>query len=124
MFEVKIGDEECKAEVTFYTAALYESEFHSDIVADLFGVQGRDSNPFSVAKGAVVAIDFSKVSWLAVAKATWAAIKTADPSTPSYATWIRKARGVNFWDLREALLEDASDCFFRAEAAEEEAPEK
>lgn len=122
MFDVKIGDETRKAEVTFYTAALYESEFQSDIVADLFGVQGKESNPFSLAKGgAVVSIDFSKVGWQAVQKATWAALKTADPALPSYATWIKKARGVNFWELREALMEDASDCFFRTEAADEEA---
>lgn len=124
MFEVKVGDETLSAEVTFYTALLYEQEFQSDIVADLFGTQGKDSNPFSVSKkGAVVAIDFSKVSWLSVAKATWAALKTVDSTIPSYTAWMKETKGVNFWDLRESLLEDASDCFFRTDAAEEDAQE-
>ena len=124
MFDVTIGDKAYKAEVSFYTAVLYEAEFRSDLVADLFGVQGQDRNPFSFKGNDLAEIDFTKVSWLSVAKATWAALKTADSSIPSYQAWMKKARGVNFWDLREALMEDASDCFFRSSATEEEEPEE
>ena len=123
MFDVTIGDKTYKAEVSFYTAVLYESEFQSDIIADLFGVQGRSKNPFSI-DGDEVEVDFTKVGWLSVAKATWAAIKTENAATPSYTSWMKKARGVNFWDLREALIEDASECFFRPETAEAEEPEE
>ena len=124
MFEVTIGEKTYKAEITFYTAVLYESEFRSDIIADLFGVQGQDRNPFSFNGENLAEIDFTKVGWLSVAKATWAALKTADSSIPSYQAWMKKARGVNFWDLRETLLEDASDCFFRAAVAEEDEQEE
>lgn len=123
MFNVVIGGKEQEAEVTFYTALLYEAEFSSDIIADLFGVQGQDRNPFSFNGSDLAEIDFTKVSWLSIAKATWAALKTKDASIPSYTAWMKKARGVNFWDLRESLIEDASECFFRSEAAEEGEPE-
>ena len=124
MFDVSIDGKTYKAEVTFYTAVLYEAEFRGDIVADLFGVQGQGSNPFSFDGKQLAAIDFTKVGWLSVAKATWAALKTADQSTPSYTAWMRKAKGVNFWDLRDSLLEDASDCFFRTDAPDEDEPEE
>lgn len=123
MFDVTIGEKTYKAEVSFYTAVLYEAEFRGDIIADLFGVQGQGRNPFSL-NGEDLEVDFTKVSWLSIAKATWAALKSADSSTPSYTAWMKKARGVNFWDLREALLEDASDCFFRTPAPDEDEPEE
>ena len=124
MFDVTIGDKTYKAEVSFYTAVLYEAEFRSDIIADLFGVQGQGMNPITFKGDNVATIDFTKVGWLSVAKATWAALKTVDSSTPSYSAWMKKARGVNFWDLRDAIIEDASDCFFRTPATNEEESEE
>ena len=131
MFDVQIGGKTVKAEVTFYTAQLYEMEFQSDMLRDILGVQERGGAvelEFEEVDGesvpVVAKIDFTKVSWSAVMKALWAAIKTADPMTPSYAQWAKETSGLNLWDLNGVIGDEISDCFFRSEAAGEEAPEE
>ena len=120
MFTFDMDGEKVTADVSFYTALIYESEFRSDVIQDLFGAVGEDSGEFKFDQGNLVAIDFTKVSWLSVAKALWSAVKTADPSTPSYKVWMEGANGVNLWEVRDQLLTAFGDCFFRTEPAEPE----
>ena len=68
MFTVEIDGKAAKAEVTFYTAYIYEAEFKSDLIQDLFGVQTADPTVgFNVeddgdgATVKVVSIDFTKI---------------------------------------------------------------
>lgn len=120
MFQVKIDGKEVDAKVTFYTAQLYESEFCKDLISDFYGVQ--DMSPIiSVQEDSVVKVDFTKISWLAATRALWAAIKTADEKTPGYSTWMKSTEGVDTWRVREQLDAAITDCFFRTEAAGEEA---
>lgn len=122
MFKVSIDGKQVKADVTFYTAWLYEAEFGKDMISDFYGVQ--DSNPiFSMDGEDVVRIDFTKVSWLAATRVLWAAVKTASKSTPGYEQWMKGTKGVDTWTLRQQLDEAISDCFFRTQAAGEEAEE-
>ena len=116
MFEFEVNGEKKQAEVSFYTAQLYEAEFQSDLIKDLFGQQ--DTTPqFELDGDAVVMIDFTKVNWTAAAKALWAACKTADDATPSYSAWMKATKGMNFWLVYELLSAEVADCFFRAEAS-------
>lgn len=120
MFKVEIDGKQVKADVTFYTAWIYEAEFGKDLISDFYGVQ--DTSPiFSMEGDDVVKVDFTKVSWLAATRVLWAAIKTATKSTPAYEQWMKGTKGVDTWTLRQQLDEAISDCFFRSEAAAEEA---
>lgn len=122
MFQVKIDGKMVDAHVSFYTAQLYESEFCKDLISDFYGVQ--DGSPIvSMGDGNAVKVDFTKVGWLAAARALWAAVKTADESTPSYSEWMRKTEGVDTWEIRAQLDAAITDCFFRTEAAAEETEE-
>lgn len=114
MFDIAINGKTVKAEVSFYTAQIYEAEFKEDLIKDLFGVQD-DSSLIEFQGDEVVRIDFTQINWLATMKVLWAAIKTVDDATPSYTRWMKKTQGVNLWEARQLLSDEVSDCFFRAE---------
>ena len=124
MFKVNIDGVETVAEVSFYTAQLYEAEFGSDLIQDLFGKQDDGSGIVEMSgkgdKARVVSIDFTKIGWTGVTKALGAACKTADESVGSYPSWMKEIRGVNMWDVRSQLINEVTDCFFRASAAGED----
>ena len=118
MFEIEINGKQVKAEVSFYTAYLYEAEFKRDLIKDLLGVQ--DDTQFIEFEGDSVAkIDFTCIDWNASMRVLWAAVKTANDRTPSFERWMKQAKGVNMLVAREALSLEVSDCFFRTEAADE-----
>lgn len=125
MFEVVIDGKKVNAAVSFYTMQLYEAEFRADIIQDFFGVQD-DSAPIAFDKKgeAIVQIDFTKIQWNSIAKALWAACKTATETTPSFTAWLKRTQGVNMWLVREQLANELSDCFFRPGATEEGAEEQ
>lgn len=132
MFTLETENDKFDVEVTFETALIYEAEFHSDILKDLFGRQDENSSAIEMdfdsesgdgnddAYAHIVAIDFTKVSWSSVMKALWAAARTANALVPGYSIWVKTIKGVNLWDVRDMLMEEARDCFFRAPAATEE----
>ena len=119
MFEVVINGEKTKAEVTFYTAWLYEAEFQSKLIQDYMG--GQEFDEVGEGDDAFAIVKFDSIDWMTMTRVLWAAIKTAKESTPSYEQWIRKAGGANLWNARASLDEAITDCFFRSEAAGEEA---
>lgn len=118
MFEFSVDGKQVKAEVTFYTAYLYEAEFKSDLIKDLFGTQDFEPE-IEVSDEKLVKVNFTKTNWNAVGKALWAAVKTADDSTPGYAAWMKRTKGLNMWLVGMLLSDEVADCFFRAEAAGE-----
>lgn len=118
MFEVSINGKQVKAEVTFYTAWLYEAEFGKDLISDFYGVQ--DLSPMVSNDEGEFRVDFTKVNWLAATRALWAAVKTAKATTPAYEEWMRKTQGIDTWLVRQRLDEAIAECFFRSEAAREE----
>ena len=79
-------------------------------------VISTDNNEFKV--------DFTKVNWLAVTRVLWAAVKTVKPNTPAYAEWMKKTQGVDTWTVRQKVDEAITECFFRSEAAGEEATDE
>jgi hypothetical protein len=128
MFTVEIDGKKVDAEISFLTAQLYEAEFHKDIIQELFSMQGDTSDAIviegegkdAVARLDITKIDFSKVGWLCVIQLLWAAVKTADESTPGYHAWCKGAKGIDTWDVRDVLIGEMSDCFFRSGTSEEE----
>lgn len=113
MFEVEINGVKHSAEVSFYTAWLYESEFQSKLIQDY--MKGQDYDEVKVEDGNAVAIvNFDSIDWLTITKVLWAAIKTAEDSTPSYEKWMRESGNANLWDARNDLDSAISDCFFRS----------
>ena len=127
MFTFQANGKTYEAKATFYTAYLYEMEFRSDLIRDLFGVQTAEQ-PLEIERTGdgdddyrIVKIDFTKVNWTVVAKALWAAVKTANPATPAYSEWMKETSGVNLWLVQDELGNEISECFFRPETAREEA---
>lgn len=131
MFHIEIDGKDFEGKVTFYTAQLYEMEFRSDIIQDLFGIQTAEQ-PMEIevdgegenATARIAKIDFTKISWTAVMKTLWAALKTADSSLPSYSEWMKGSSGVNLWLAQDLIGNEVSDCFFRPSTAEEGAEEE
>ena len=122
MFEVSINGKKVKAEVSFYTATLYEAEFRKDLLKDFFGDVLKIGEQIEVDDDMnVVNIDFEKINWMAANRVLWAARRTADESAPNYNEWSKKTKGVNLWSARDTLAAEVADCFFRADIAEEEA---
>ena len=116
MFEVTINGKKHKADVTFYTALLYEAEFQSKLIQDYMG--GQDYDEVDDADGGKLAIvKFDTIDWVVITRILWAALKTAKESTPPYEQWLKKAGGANLWDARNDLDEAISDCFFRSESS-------
>jgi hypothetical protein len=118
MFEVSVNGKTEKADVSFYTAWLYENEFHADLISDFYGVQ--DMSPIASSDGDSYKVDFTKVNWMAATRVLWAALKTASQSTPPYPEWMKSTRGVDTYTLRQQLDEAIADCFFRPGTAEPE----
>lgn len=113
MFEVELNGKKVKADVTFYTAWVYEAEFQSKLVQDYMKSQSYTESEDGEG-GKVLLVDFESVDWLTITRVLWAAIKTAKESTPGYEDWIRKTGGADFLSVRSDLDKAISDCFFRS----------
>jgi len=119
MFDVKIGDKKVKAEVSFLTPEIYESEFRKDMLQDFFGDVLKMSEQVQVDEEMnIVNIDFARINWMAANRVLWAAVKTADETAPGYRSWAKQAKGVNMWEVRDELASAVADCFFRPDIAE------
>ena len=114
MFEVEINGKKQKADMSFYTAWLYESEFNSKLVQDYTG--GAEYEEADVDGRKVAVVDFGSIDWVVIMRILWAAIKTAKESTPPFDEWLKKSRDANLWDIRNDLDAAITDCFFRASA--------
>lgn len=112
MFEVEINGEKQKAEVTFYTAWLYEQEFGAKLVQDY--MQGADYEEAEMGGEKVAVVKFDTIDWMTIVRILWAAVKTADESAPPFEEWMKKAGGANLWDARTDLDKAISECFFRS----------
>ena len=99
---IDYGQGEKEVLLSVYTMMVYEQEFKSDPIHDLY--QG----------------DFNDVYFPAVPKVIWAGLKAADDTIPSYAKWAREVKGVNLRDLSNELIPEINEAFFRAGASDSE----
>lgn len=126
---VRIGDAEVEIMASLYTLVVYEQEFGSDLIKDVFGkhqVQKGDET--------VLTIDYTQENWFEEIKALWAMVKTAadlkdskgdlapNDRVPGFNTWAKSniASQVNMREIADAVFAEAVSGFFRAGAADSE----
>lgn len=113
-------------EATAHTLVLYEQEFKSDLIKDVFGKreQAKDSDG-----SAVVLFDYTVDNWNDELKALWAMAKTANDLADergevapkdrikSYTKWVKGLGKVNMRDVANAVVSCCMDGFFHTGAA-------
>lgn len=115
---IDYGQGEKEAIIGIHTMMIYEQEFRSDIVQDIFGRQvlreEKDGDDV------VFAVDYRNVQWTAALKVLWAALKTADDSVPSFSEWSNGLGPVNLDEIVSAIVPEVRRQFFRPRAVEPE----
>lgn len=107
------GEEE--AVISVATMMVYEQQFHSDIIQDLFGrsvIRRKDDS-----EDILLEVDYRDVNWTALVRVLWAALKTADETYPSFREWSLSLGPIDLNDLSAKLIPEAYGQFFRAGAA-------
>lgn len=119
------GYGEVEAVATAYTLVVYEQEFKSDLIKDVFGrteLAPEDPN----------VLDFTEENWMAELKALWAMARTAydlkaehglvapaDRPKP-FPEWVKRVGKVNFRDIANSVVAECLDGFFHTGAAASE----
>ena len=116
------GYGEVEATATAYTLVVYEQEFGGDLIKDVFGRHEAEQTGSAV-------LDFTTDNWNAELRALWAMARTAydlkaekglaapaDKPKP-FREWVRGVGKVNFYDISNAVVEEAMDGFFHTGAA-------
>lgn len=105
-----------EARLSVLTLMLYEQEFDgADMLADVLGRQDVSGGGADADDGTV---DFSGVRWGALARALWAALKTADDSVPPFSEWAASVDGIDLPAVNAALGPEMVRKFFRPRSAE------
>lgn len=113
-------------EATAHTLVLYEQEFKSDLIKDVFGKreQAKDADGSTV-----VLFDYTVDNWNDELKALWAMAKTANDIAndagevapkdriTSYTKWVKGLGKVNMRDVANAVVSCCMDGFFHTGAA-------
>ena len=131
-------------EATFYTLMVYEQEFKSDLIKDVFGrIDVRSAASNFDEDGNVVAMDYTIDNWNAELRAFWAMLKTSadiarregrmSESVPSFKSWnldvsVRTSAarrgnpeaGVDMGQISQAVFDECQRGLFRAGAAASE----
>lgn len=107
-----LGDVEI--EVSVWSLSVYELEFHSDMIKDVFGKTKAEDTGNGEAE---IVFDYSSRNWTSVLKALWACIKAHDNSTPAYAIWAKKQTNINMYVVWSEVVNALLDAFFRPGAA-------
>ena len=106
--KVDFGKGEIEVVYNFYTLYIYEQEFGTDLIKDVFGIAKDDG------ESGEVLFDFTTVNWTSLTKALWAGAKCADPSFPRYEEWARTmGGGISFMELAGVLINEINKELFR-----------
>ena len=112
---------------TMYTLLVYEQEFGSDPIKDVFGKHQIDHGD-----GTVLTIDYTQENWVEETKLLWAMVKTANDladergevapkdRTPSYKKWVKRVGKVDMHEIANAVITEAVEGFFHSGAAASE----
>ena len=120
------GYGDIEIEATAHTLVLYEQEFKSDLIKDVFGKreQTKDADGSTV-----VLFDYTVDNWNDELKALWAMAKTANDIAndagevapkdriTSYTKWVKGLGKVNMRDVANAVVSCCMDGFFHTGAA-------
>lgn len=110
--KLDFGNGEVEAEVSFWTLVVYEQQFGTDMIGDLFGKVDAEEDE----DGSLV-LDYTKYNWTASVQAMWAAVKCADRFAPAYEDWCKSITDVNMWPLIAQLKAEILARLFRTGAA-------
>lgn len=97
-------------EVSAWTLAVYEQEFHADLIQDFYGkVKLEDDDD-----GGVLLFDYTSRNWHCVLKALWACVKANNDCAPSFKEWSKKTEGFNLYMVWSDLITLFNENFFRS----------
>lgn len=129
------GTGEVEILATAYTLVIYEQEFHSDPIKDVFGKHQLDGEKAGVkdaaaaGSAATLYLDFTQENWVEETRLLWAMVKTANvladdrgdvapnDRVPGYMEWMKRVGKVNMRDIADAVFDEAVDGFFHTGAA-------
>ena len=118
-------------EATTYTLVLYEQEFKSDLIKDVFGrIDIRNAAKNFDEDGNMIAIDYTMDNWMANIKAFWAMLKTSEAiarrenrvstQVPSFVEWCLSTRGIDMSEISQTVFDECQRGLFHAGAAASE----
>ena len=121
---IDYGCGEREIEPSVWSLALYEQEFGSDLIQDVFGRQ-RSNGAASDEGESEIIFDYTEANWFALTRALWAMLKAADDKIPRFSEWAKTATGMNMYLLFMGITSAVRDGFFRSgPAVSEEAGEE
>ena len=91
----------------FYTLYIYEQEFGTDLIKDLYGSVNVDADPNGMT------FSFKAVNWTAVTKAIWAGARCADKSVPRFVEWASENHGIDLLEASGVVLDEINKELFR-----------
>lgn len=116
-------------EATTYTLMVYEQEFKSDMIKDVFGridLSGAASNVDE--HGNVVYIDYTIDNWNAYLRAFWSMLKTSEaiarsegrqvPAVPAFIQWCLATRFIDMSELSRVVVDECNRGLFHSGAAD------
>lgn len=118
-------------EATTYTLVVYEQEFKSNLISDIFGrIDVREAEKNFDANGNLVAMDYTIDNWTAELKAFWTMLKTSADiarsenrhfeQVPPFTQWCLKTRTIDMGEISKAVFDECQRGLFRAGAADSE----
>lgn len=110
---IDFGCGEVEATPCVKTLVIYEQEFGSDMVQDLFG---RETVRRTDDSDVLFAFDYRDFEWTAALKALWASVKTADPSTPPFRAWADSLGDVDLMEVVARFIPEVRARLFRPRA--------
>lgn len=116
-------------EATTYTLVVYEQEFKSDLIKDVFGrIDLRNSQTILDEDGNLVVVDYTSDNWIGYLKAFWAMLKTSEAicrrenrpclAVPSFNQWSLETRSIDMVELSHVVIAELNRGLFRAGAAD------
>lgn len=116
-------------EATTYTLVVYEQEFKSDLIKDVFGrIDLRNSQTILDEDGNLVVVDYTSDNWIGYLKAFWAMLKTSEAicrrenrpclAVPSFNQWSLETRSIDMAELSHVVIAELNRGLFRAGAAD------
>jgi len=118
-------------EATTYTLMVYEQEFKSDLIKDVFGlIDLRKGASMIDEDGNIILADYTNDNWTNELKAFWAMLKTSEAiarrenrraeSVPSFVTWCLTTKSINMHEVSFATITELNRGLFRAGTTEAE----
>lgn len=129
LFEVEYGGSTHKAAAGLNALVIYEQEFNSDLIKDVFGIVEVTEEDLVESKSkddVVFRLDYTKTNWTKIAKAIWACLKNHDDTIPSFTSWAKQIDDMNLIEAQNAAILAFNEVFFptRNGDAEKEADNK